>query len=194
MPLPAANLHPMRLPVLALIGAGFLPAYGQDPAADVTGRFLLTEEVGVPLSRGALVKAAHLAWEQSFALEPGARLMREDAENGVIEGQARVNYRSRVLAAREETMGTITYQVSIQLRNGQCIVRVHDLVHRGNRDAPGGGMDIGPVMHGEAPAEHYPGLGLSTSRKLHADVRQAAGDRIREVARTFTNILRRSGP
>lgn len=184
----------MRLPALLLLSGAFHCAFGQDPAADVTGRYLITEEVGVPLSRVALQKAAHLAWERSFGLEPGARITREDPENGMIEGQARVNYRSRLLAAREETMGTINYLVSIQLRNGQCVVRVHDLVHRGNRDAAGGGMDIGPIMHGEAPAEHYPGMGLGTSRKLHADMRQAAGDRIRELVRTFTNVVRGAGP
>jgi hypothetical protein len=188
------NLQPMRLPALFFI-CGLCPSVsGQSGTADATGRYMITEEIGLPLSRAALVKSARLAWERSFGLEPGSRLVRQDEVNGVMEGTARFNYRSRVLTAREETMGTITYLVSIHMRNGHCTVLVHDLVHRGNRDAPGGGMNLGHLLDGDAPATHYPGMGLTASRKIHADMRQVAGDRIREVMRQFTSIMRQAGP
>lgn len=184
----------MRALLTTLLLLVLLSSHAQVSSIDANGRLAIMEEIGVPLSRLALVNAARTAWDRSFALEPGARLLRTDAENGVIEGTARVNFRSTVLTAREETQGTITYQVSIHLRNGLCTVHVHDLVHRGNRDAAGGGLDIGPIASGDAPAEHYPGMGLNASRRLHEDARSAAAARIKELLRVFGGVLRAAQP
>lgn len=184
----------MRHLLLAVFALTLRSGLAQVSSIDANGRFAMMEEIGVPLSRVALAGAARTAWDRSFGMEPAARLLRVDVENGMLEGTARVNYRSTLLTAREETQGTITYQVSVHLRNGLCTVHVHDLVHRGNREAAGGGLDIGPILTGDAPAEHYPGIGLNASRKLHADARTAASDRLTELLRVFAGVLRAAQP
>jgi hypothetical protein len=165
-------------------------SYGQVDGGTSGPQFMLTEEIGLPLNKAQLAAAVMVAWDHSFGREPGARIARVDAEDGVLEGQARLNFRSAMLAYREESMGVVTYIVSIHIRNGQCTVHLHDVKHTGNRGALGGGLDLGLLREGEAPLEHYPGLGLKFSRRLHAEVLAVAESRMREMIRLFAARLR----
>jgi hypothetical protein len=142
------------------------------------GQFMLSEDIGLAMNKAQVLAAAQDAWSSSFGQEPGGQLNLVDTDNGLLEGAARMNYRSKLLMGREETMGTVAYQVTIQATNGQCHVRVHNLRHTGNRGAKGGGINAGPIMEGSAaPMEHYPGVGLTVSRRMHADIREAGSTR-----------------
>lgn len=158
-----------------------------------SGQFILSEDIGLAMNKAQVIAAAQDAWTNSFGQEPGGHLNLVDTENGLLEGSARVNYRSKLLMGREETMGTVVYQVTIQAKNGQCQVRVHNLRHTGNRSAQGGGIDAGTIMEGVAPLEHYPGVGLGVSRRMHADIREAATARLQEILRRFAARLRSLG-
>ena len=160
------------------------------PSFARTTQFMLTEEIGMPLNKAQLAVVVKGAWAFSFGLEPGARIIRQDREDGVLEGQARLNFRSAMLAGREESMGVVNYMVSIHIRNGLCTVHLHDVKHSGNKGASGGGLDVGLLREGEAPLEHYPGMGLKYSRRLHAEVRSVAQGRLKELIRLFAARLR----
>ncbi|MBL7984232.1 MAG: hypothetical protein JNM91_04505, partial [Flavobacteriales bacterium] len=84
----------------------------------------LTEQVGLGMNKVRVLEVVDQAWAESFGLQPGAKVVRTDAENGLFEGSARLNYRSKLLVEREETLGPITFLITIQARNGQCQVRV----------------------------------------------------------------------
>lgn len=163
---------------------------GQAVSGTSGSQFMLTEEIGLPLNKAQMALAVKEAWDFSFGREPGARVLRLDPEDGVLEGQARMNFRSAMLAGREETMGVVNYLVSVHIRNGQCTVHLHDVKHTGNKGAMGGGLDVGSLHEGEAPSEHYPGMSLKFSRRLHAEVRSVAEVRLRELIRLFTGRLR----
>ena len=153
----------------------------------------LTDEIGMAMNKAQVMDAALQAWSVSFGQQPGAKKLIHDIENNVIEGTARVNFRSKAITFREETMGSITYTVSIKAVNGQCNVRVHNFRHTGNRNAPDGGLDLGVICEADAPLVHYEGMGLGLSRKLHADARKAAMDKAQEVLRAFSARLRLLG-
>lgn len=157
------------------------------------GQFMVSEDIGLAMNKAQVLAAAQEAWSNSFGLEPGGQLNLVDTENGLLEGAARVNYRSKLLMGREETMGTVAYQVTIQAKNGQCQVRVHNLRHTGNRSAQGGGINAGTIMEGDAPLEHYAGVGLGISRRMHNDIRETANTRLRENLRRFSARLRLLG-
>ncbi len=145
------------------------------------------------MSKAQIIVAAQDAWAASFGQEPASQLTLVDADNGLMEGTARMNYRSTMLMGREETMGTVTYQVTIQAKNGQCHLRVHNLRHAGNRTAKGGGIHMGVIMEGVAPEFHYEGVGIGPSRRMHTDVRNAAANRLGETSRRFAARLRSLG-
>ncbi|MBS1582885.1 MAG: DUF4468 domain-containing protein [Bacteroidetes bacterium] len=180
----------MRTCLLALlllqVRAG---AMAQD-ATDAAGTLVITDAIGLELSKARIYAAALDAWGFTFGQEPGARLDREDKENGVIEGAARFNYRSTALSAREETMGTIAYRITVQCDNGQCRVRVAQLVHTGNRGAMGGGIDLGPIYAGDRPMTRVPGISLGLAQRLHADMRDRSSERIGQVMKAFAARLR----
>lgn len=150
----------------------------------------LTEQVGLGMNKVRVLEVVNQAWAESFGLQPGAKVVRTDAENGLFEASTRLNYRSKLLVEREETMGPITFLITVQAGNGHCQVRAHGFVHKGNRNAPGGGIDLGTLYEGDAPAERYPGMGLNISRKLHADARAIALEKTQELMRKFCARLR----
>jgi len=186
--LPAVRFVPILTFCLAAAGA-----LCQPPSEAASGPYMLAEDIGLSLNKAQVLAAAQEAWSNSFGQEPGAQLTLVDADNGLLEGSARLNYRSQMLMGREETMGTVAYQVTIQAKNGQCHVRVHNLKHTGNRSAQGGGISAGTIMEGVAPSEHFPGVGLGVSRRMHADIREAATTRLRETMRRFAARLRLLG-
>lgn len=167
-----------------------LLVHGQEPAPVEAPMTAFTDAVGLSLSKAQVIDKALAAWEYSFGLEPGARILSVDRESGTIEGEARFKYKSTMLIGREQSLGSVTYKVTISAHNGQCAVRVHDLMHTGNRASPHGPLDAGPVHDGVWPLLHYPSIGLSASRKLHDDIRARSGERITAVLRTFSARLR----
>ena len=183
-------MRSIALAVLILVAA---PSVAQPATDPVPGQFMIGEDIGLPMNRTQVMAAAQDAWGASFGQEPGAHLTLIDIENGLMEGAARINYRSKMLMGREETMGVVSYQVTVQAKNGQCHVRVHDLHHIGNRAAKGGGLNAGTIMEGVAPDIHYEGVGLGMSRRMHADIREAAAARLKEAMRRFSARLRLLG-
>lgn len=181
----------MRMLLVLLLTLPVHWVIAQPPAEEAPHTaYAVNEDIGLAMSKVQIMQAVSDAWGASFAQEPGAQLGTLDSESGLIEGQARVNYRSKLLTGREETMGTVSYRVTIQARNGQCSVRVHDLRHTGNRGAIGGGIHAGPILEGLVPDKGYPGMGLGASRRIHADIRSTADARIREAIRRFAARLR----
>ena len=168
----------------------FLLASAQDPAQVEGPMTAFTDAIGISLNKAQVIDKAMASWEYSFGLEPGARILSVDRESGTIEGEARLKYRSSILVGREQSMGSVTYKITISAHNGQCAVRVHDLWHTGNRSSPLGPLDAGPVHDGTWPLVHYPSMGLSASRKLHDDIRSQCAARITATLRTFIARLR----
>ena len=153
----------------------------------------LSDEISMAMNKAQVMEAALQAWSISFGQQPGAKQLINDVENSILEGTARVNFRSRMIMFREETMGSISYTVSIKALNGQCNVRVHNFRHSGNRNAPDGGLDFGTICDADAPLVHYEGMGLALSRKMHADARKLALDKVQEILRAFSARLRLLG-
>src|SRR5688572_25147610 len=88
----------------------------QTLANDSTAALLVSRSVSVPLNNLKLFDSAVEAWTWTFGQEPGAKLVRSDREQGILEGTARLNFRSQMLTNREETMGVIQYKVVINVR------------------------------------------------------------------------------
>jgi len=151
---------------------------------------VLQDAIGLQLSRMQVYSAALEAWTYTFGQEPGAKVDLKDAANGLVTGTARFNYRSNLLASREETMGVITYHITIQADNGQCKVRISQVQHTGNRNAMGGGIDIGPIYDGDRPMTRIPGISLGTAQKVHADMRLQVSTQVRSVMNAFAARMR----
>lgn len=89
-------------------------------------------------------------------------------------------------------MGVINYQVFIQAENGQCRVRISHFTHTGNRNATGGGVDLGLLYAGQRPQESVQGISMGTANRLHADMRAQSRAHMDEVIKTFFAALRRT--
>lgn len=167
-------------------------AAGAPAQAESAGALSFTRSVSVPLNALLLHDRALEAWTWTFGKEPGAKALRMDREQGVIEGTARVNYRSQMLALREETMGVIQYRVVVQSRAGECRVTVSELTHTGNRTTARGGVHFGLLTRGERPAAALPGVGGNNARRIHAELKSVAEARINAVLAAFEARLRAS--
>lgn len=146
--------------------------------------------VHAPLNAVKMYDQALAAWKWTFGQEPGATLHRSDRTNGSIEGNARLNFRSAMLTMREETMGTVRYRVSVQVKAGECRVQVSELVHTGNRQAMRGGSDVGLIVRGEGPLQKVRGMGRSNAVRLHHEVRTVATERIQTLLQQFEARIR----
>jgi hypothetical protein len=182
----------LRALLVAAMALGACAAHGQaDSAASVS----YARAVRVPLNALLLHDKALDAWNWTFGREPGAKLQLADRANGQIEGLARVNYRSAQLSLREETMGVVQYRVVISVRAGECRIHVGELTHAGNRSTPRGGVHLGLLTRGEAPARRLPGVGGATARRIHAEVKNVAEARIQGLLQAFEARLRaHAGP
>ncbi|HMC96367.1 MAG TPA: hypothetical protein VKG92_01825, partial [Flavobacteriales bacterium] len=129
----------------------------QDPATAIS----YTRSVSVPLNAVQLFDRADEAWTWTFGKEPGARLLIKDRDKGVIEATARLNFRSEMLTQREESMGTVQYHITLQIRAGECRTVVTELTHTGNRNTARGGIHLGLLTHAEGPSHKVPGMGRS---------------------------------
>lgn len=182
----------MRFTGLLILLAWAVPAFSQVEREEAHRPLVLTDAIGLPLSSTQVFKAALGAWPYSFGQEPGARLLLQDTVSGSIRGTARVNFRSTGLGSREESMGVITYDITIQAENGQCLVRINHFFHTGNKNAMGGGVDLGPIYAGERPPEKVRGISMGTATRLHEDMRKQAQAHVGEVMKAFAAGMRRA--
>lgn len=182
----------MRAALILLLSAYAAQAVPQVAGLDGPRPLVITDAVALPLSKAQVFAAALDAWEYSFGQEPGAKLTDRDTTNCRIEGVARVNFRSAQLGSRQGSMGVINYNITIQAENGQCQVRISHLAHTGNRNAPGGAIDLGTIYGGERPKEPVPGVSGGTADRLHADMRTQASAHLNEVMKRFASAMRRA--
>lgn len=185
----------MRAALSLLLLACVLRAVPQDTGLDGPRPLVITDAVALPLSKAQIYAAALNAWDFSFGQEPGVKLTLRDTANNRIEGVARVNYRSSQLGSRLASLGVINYDITIQAENGQCRVRINHLSHIGNRNAPGGSIDLGTIYAAERPVEPVPGVSKGTADRLHSDMRAQATAHIGDVMKRFASAMRRAaGP
>lgn len=146
--------------------------------------------MSIPLNGVQLYDQVLEAWTWTFAKEPGAKLVRSSREDGVLEGAARVNFRSKMLTGREETMGTISYTIHIQVRAGECRAVVSQFIHTGNTTTSRGGISMGRLLRDESTITTVRGLGHGNTVTLHADLRESATARIETLLRTMESRIR----
>ncbi len=180
----------LRIAILVTIFLLAAPLAGQSPQGEGAQALSFNRSISVPLNAVRLYDLASEAWTWTFGKEPGAVLRRADRDQGVIEGQARVNFRSAMLLLREESMGTVQYRVTIQVRAGECRVQVSELSHTGNLAAQRGGMHLGTLTTGDLPAQRVSGMSRANAGRLHAELKGTAKDRIDQLLQTFEWRLR----
>lgn len=176
-------------PPLLLLLASLLSA--QDGAdAPSAAPLTISRSVSVPLNATQLFDAAEQAWTWTFGKEPGAKVLRSDRGTGVIEGTARMNYRSTLFSLREETMGTVQYKVRVEVKAGECRVVVSELVHTGNRGTARGGVHLGQLTQGELPAQRIRGTGRANAVRIHAEMKGQVQTHIGGVVQAFHSRIR----
>ena len=179
----------MRLALLHLLLA--LPMAAGAQAHSPAGQALaFTDAIALQRSKAQVLELALKAWTYTFGQEPGAAMLQVDSTNGRIEGSARVNFRSTALGAREATLGVIAYRISLEARNGQCLVRITQLEHTGNRNAPGGGINMGTIYAGQRPPGPVRGISQGSVQRLHDDMRGQASEKIQGAMPAFAARLR----
>lgn len=179
----------MRL--LYLLFALAIAGASRGQGLPTTGTALsFSRSVSAPLNAVQFYDRALDAWNWTFGKEPGAKLVRSDREAGLIEGTARMNFRSVMLTGREESMGTISYSVLIQLHAGECRVSVTNVSHTGNRNTNNGGIHLKQLMRVDTDANKVKIIGRTNTVRLHAELREAAEWRIADLLRAFESHIR----
>ncbi len=174
------------LPILLCHGS----LLAQMPSGTAGQALSFSRSMSVPLNAVHFFDEAFDAWTWTFGKEPGAKLLRTDRESGVLEGSARLNFRSAMLTAREETTGTISYQVHLQIKAGECRAVVTGLTHTGNRTTARGGIHLGQLMRDDMDALRTSGMGRSNVVRLHAELRAAATARVNELLQAMEARIR----
>lgn len=182
----------LRLLLLTVPLLLVLSGRAQGLEGDSTAALSFNRSVNVPLNVVQIHDRATEAWTWTFGKEPGAKLVRTDREAGVIEGVARVNFRSSTVSMREESMGVIQYRVMIHIRPGECRITVTELTHSGNRNTARGGIHLGLLTRSILPPVKVPGAGRSNAMRLYADMKEQASTRVNAVLQAFTSRLRAS--
>ncbi len=160
----------------------------QEPATAIS----YSHSITVPLNAVQLFDKAMEAWTWTFGKEPGAKLLVKDRGKGVLEATGRLNFRSEMLTVREESMGTVQYHVTLQVRAGECRVVITELTHTGNRTTARGGIHMGLLTRAEKPVQNVPGIGGGNKTRLYAEVKQQADTRVNTVLQAFASRLRAS--
>lgn len=185
----AANFRTVvRLAPFLLLMYAPVEGRTQEPATPIT----YTRSVSVPLNGLQLFDKVLEAWTWTFGKEPGARLLVKDREQGVLEATARVNFRSEMLTMREESMGTIQYHITLQVRAGECRTLVSEFIHTGNKTTARGGVHLGLLTRAASPTKRVPGMGRGNSQRLYAEVKQQADGRVNALIQAFESRLRAS--
>lgn len=187
----APYLSAMRgLCAILLLTAVFNLAAQPVDDAPVARPFMVYEAVALPMSAAQVMQAAQDAWPWTFGQQPGANLISTDPAEFRMEGVMRFNFKSSTPLARQSTLGVINYQVTITATNGACKVRATQFVHSGNKNAPGGPIDLGRIYAGPRPDERVPGLSKGSAQRLNDDMRQQLADHVHEVVRNFARRMR----
>ena len=188
----AANLHTMhRFPLLLVACLLFLVGTAQDPGSNAAA-ITYSRSIGIPLNGVMLFDKATEAWTWTFGKEPGAKLLRSERAEGVIEATARLNFRSEMLTGREESMGIVQYRVLVHVRAGECRITVSELTHSGNRTTSRGGIHLGLLAKGEDPLRKAPGMGGSNTRRLYTEIKDVSQTRITGLLQAFESRLKAS--
>jgi hypothetical protein len=180
-------LRPM---LVCLACAALVRASGQSFPGESPQPLAFTSTFSVAQSGLQLFDNAMEAWAWTFGKEPGGKLTRSDRESGVLEGVARVNFRSQLLTMRDETMGVVNYRVQIAVRAGECRLSVTELTHTGNRGAPRGGLSAGLLMRPQQRPKALPGMSGASTKKLLDELEAASGARISAVLHAFEARVR----
>ena len=189
----AANLRRMlRAFTHCLAVAVCTVCSAQAPQVGNASAIVYTRSVVVPLNGLLLHDKVADAWTWTFGREPGAKLLRTDRGAGLIEGSARVDFRSEMLMLREESMGSIKYHVLLNVSAGECRITVSELEHTGNRNTARGGVHLGRLTRALDPAAKVRGAGAANGRRLYAEVKAAADERITALLQSFEARLRAS--
>jgi hypothetical protein len=187
----AANLPAMLRAVLATLAlAPWVLAHAQGMGMDSAAALRFSRSVSIPLNAAGIFDKAEEAWTWTFGREPGAVLRRSDRAAGVLEGTARVPFRSTMLMGREESMGVVTYRVSIHVRAGECRTVVSELTHQGNTTTPRGGIHLGLLTNGAEPPGRVGGMSRATIRRLYAEVKEVGSARVEQLMRSFEARMR----
>ncbi len=187
----AANFHAVRHRCIHLLLL-LMPfaASSQDMAMDSTTALGFSRALSIPMNAVRMYDRAMEAWTWTFGKEPGATLKRHDRDQGVIEGTARIPFRSSMLTGREETMGILQYRITIHVRAGECRTVVSEVVHTGNRSTARGGIHLGTLTRGQMPAGRVGGLGRGNVVRLHGEMKTTATERINTVIQAFESRMR----
>lgn len=146
--------------------------------------------IAVGLNGVQLFDKASEAWTWTFGKEPGAKLLRTERGPGLLEGTARMNFRSEMLTGREETMGVVQYRVTIRTQPGECRVVVSELTHIGNRNTSLGGIHMGLLRQGPDAVPALRGMGRANAKRLHDELVAASNTRIEQLLRAFEARIR----
>lgn len=182
----------MRVLTTLLFSALLLPARPQTAPMDGPRRLVIAEDIALPMSSTQVEQAVRKAWPFSFGLEPGAGPLPAEAVNGRFEADARFNFRSTATNSRLQSLGVVNYHISIRAGNGQCKVLISQFDHTGNRNAPGGAVNLGPLYAGERPPDRIPGISMGTATRLHKDMRDQVSDHLQKVLKAFAAQLRKA--
>ncbi|MBL7964644.1 MAG: hypothetical protein JNM31_12475 [Flavobacteriales bacterium] len=179
----------VRHPILLLLLLALLcSALVQAPQAATAITY--DRSIGVALNGIQIFDKANEAWTWTFGREPGAKLLRSDRGDGLIEGTARFNFRSEMLTGREETMGVVQYRVVIRTTAGECRVVVSELTHTGNRNTAKGGIHVGLLRRGEDAVDHVRGMSRSNAKRLHDELTAQSDTRVTALLRAFEGRMR----
>jgi hypothetical protein len=181
----------MRRQGLSLLCAALAAgAAGQEAPTGGPAPLFYSRSINVPLNGPLMHDKAADAWNWTFGKEPGARVLRLVREESVLEGTARVNFRSKMLWLREETMGAIQYRVVVHSRAGECRVTVSELTHTGNRTTTRGGVHMGLLTQADRPLRDSPGTSVLALQRAYAEMKAVAEARIQSLLQAFEARLR----
>jgi hypothetical protein len=180
----------MRAVLTAMLVCALLPLSGQELSVDTTAALSFSSRASLPMNHAQVLQQAREAWQASFGKEPGARLLQVDEASATLEGTAYIRFRSGQLVGREETMGIISYRVTVEARNGECRTHVSDLRHVGNHKAQRGGIDVGLLTNGTVPPNRIKGISYRSSVQLWNDLKDTASEEAQRLLRTFESNLR----
>jgi len=178
------------LTLLLAFATGVVPAQG--PERDAATALGFSRSMSIPLNAVQFFDRASEAWTWTFGKEPGAKLKLSDRGSGVLEGSARVNFRSTMLTGREESMGSITYHVRLQTHAGECRAVISGLIHAGNRTTHTGGINLGTIMRNDKDVASVPGMSRMNLVRLHTEVREVATSRINALLQAMEARIRAS--
>lgn len=155
-------------------------------------RFTVTKELLAPGTTEQVMVRFCEAWPFTFGNLPGAELEQVDTLGGSFRGKARINFRSMLLLAREQTNGVVFFRVQGQVRDGALHVVIDEAQHSGNHDAVNGPIHIGPLYQELRPMVRVPGVGRRNADAIHDDARTQLQLHVDLILRDLASRMARS--